>query len=53
MLLSGCFLVVCALTLLSAFWFRFAFSLAALGVELLGIGLLVRSHLPAKEKKPC
>jgi len=49
MLLSGGFLTVCALTLLSAFSLRLTFSLASLAVEGLGIALLTGSYMPSRE----
>jgi len=49
LLLSGGFLVICALTLLSALSLRLTFSLAALAVEGLGIALLVGSYMPSRE----
>lgn len=51
LLLSGGFLVICALTLLSAFSLRLTFTLAALMVEGLGIALLTGSYMPAREKR--
>jgi len=52
LLLSGFFLVVAALVMLPAPAMRFAFVAAALGVEVLGFGLLTREYtLSQKEEQ--
>ena len=50
LLLVGWVLVVCALCLLPSAGARGAFVCAGLMVELLGLGLAVRSHMPAREE---
>jgi hypothetical protein len=49
LLLTGWMLVVAAVALLPAAGPRSAFLLAGLGVELLGLVLVVRSHLSLKK----
>jgi hypothetical protein len=44
LLLAGWFLVLSALVLLRAAWPQALFMLAGVGVELLGLALLFRSH---------
>ena len=52
LLLSGFFIVLVALVLLSAFPQRLAFVAAGLAVEALGVGLLTHGHKPvAKEQR--
>jgi len=46
---AGWFLVLAAMVLLHGGAARGAFVLAGLGVQVLGLVFLVRSHLPAKE----
>jgi hypothetical protein len=48
MLPAGCFLVLCALVLLRAEVARDLFIAAGAGVEIMGLVLLTRAHLPAK-----
>ena len=48
LLLSGWILVAAALMLLPGLPARTAFVLAALAVEILGLVLVARAHLPAK-----
>jgi len=48
LLLSGWILVAAALMLLPSLPARTAFVLAALAVEILGLVLVARAHLPAK-----
>ncbi len=45
LLLSGALIVVAALALLPAFVPRLGFILAGVAVELLGLGILARTHL--------
>lgn len=47
---SGLFLVLAALVLLPAPGPRFAFVLAGLGVEVLGVGLLTRAYTLMQKK---
>ena len=52
LLLSGFFLVLAALVMLPAVATRLAFVAAALGVEVLGVGLLTRAYTAwQKEQK--
>ena len=52
LLLSGFFLALAALVLFPALGMRFAFVVAALGVEVLGVGLLTRANtLMQKEQR--
>lgn len=52
LLLSGFFLAVAALVMLPTLAARIAFVAAALGVEVLGVGLLTRAYtLMQKEQK--
>jgi ABC-type transport system involved in cytochrome bd biosynthesis fused ATPase/permease subunit len=51
LLLSGFFLVAAALVLLTPLQTRFAFTLAGLGVEVLGVGLLTHGHKPMQKKE--
>lgn len=48
LLLSGWLIVVAALALLQAGAARGVFILAGVGVELLGLALAVRAHLPGR-----
>jgi len=50
LLLSGFFLVLAALVLLPSFYVRLAFSVAGLGVEFLGVTLLIRSYMPVQKE---
>lgn len=50
LLLSGFFLVLAALVLLTA-QVRFAFVAAALGVEVLGVGLLTRAYTQMQKER--
>jgi hypothetical protein len=52
LLLSGFFIVLAALALLSSFPQRLGFVVAGLAVEALGLGLLTQGHKPvAKEQR--
>ncbi len=51
LLVAGWLLVVCALVLLKAGVARNAFTLAGLGVEILGLVLAVRAHLVPPEPR--
>jgi len=51
LLLSGWAITLAALPLLRGFTLQAAFSLAGIAVELLGLVLLVRSHLPSPEER--
>ncbi len=51
LLLAGWLLVLSALALLARSGPRSAFSVAGLGVEILGLVLFVRSHLTPKEDR--
>ena len=50
LLLSGWMIVLAALPLLAEFGMRTAFVLAGGAVEVLGLVLLIRSHLPANDE---
>jgi len=50
LLISGWAIALAALPLLRGFTLQAAFALAGFGVELLGLALLVRSHLPSREE---
>jgi hypothetical protein len=50
LLLSGFFLVLAALAMLTAFAQRFAFVGAGFAVELLGLGLLVQGYNPRQRR---
>jgi hypothetical protein len=52
LLLSGFFLVLAALVLLSSFVQRFVFVLAGLGVEVIGVGLLTRAYTAMQGERP-
>jgi hypothetical protein len=49
LLLSGFFLVLAALVMLTAFGQRVAFIAAGFAVELLGLGLLTQGYKPQKK----
>lgn len=49
LLLAGWFLVLAAITMLRTFPQRFSFVLAGVGVEVLGLIFLIRSHLTARQ----
>ena len=49
LLIAGWGIVISTLPLLPSLTMRTAFVLAGMAVELLGLGLVVRSHLVAKE----
>jgi hypothetical protein len=51
LLLAGWFLVLSAIALLAAPALRASFVLAGIGVEALGLALVVRSHLIPREEK--
>ena len=51
LLLSGFFLVLAALVLLPAPPMRFAFVIAGMGVEVLGVGLLTRAHTVVRKEQ--
>lgn len=51
LLLSGFFLVLAALVLMPSFPARLAFVVAALGVEVLGVGLLTQAY-KGEQKEP-
>ena len=51
LLLSGWGLVIAAVILLAARGPRTAFVLAGIGVELLGLVLLVRTHMPVRRPR--
>lgn len=51
LLLSGFFIVLAALVLLSSFPQRLAFVAAGLAVEALGIGLLTQGHKPVVKEQ--
>jgi amino acid transporter len=51
LLLAGWFLVLAAIALLAAPALRASFVLAGIGVEALGLVLVVRSHLIPREEK--
>ncbi len=51
LLLAGWMLVVVAVMLLSSALPRAAFVLAGVGVEALGLGLVVRSHLAFRKER--
>lgn len=50
LLLSGFSVVLAALILLPSFYVRFAFSVAGLGVEFLGVTLLTRSYMTVQKE---
>ena len=50
LLLTGWFLMLAAILMLSSLPLRTSFSVAGLGVELLGFVLLARSHVPVRKK---
>ena len=51
LLLAGLALVVSTLTLLGSAPARSGFVLAGIGVEIVGMTLVVRSHLPVREDR--
>ncbi len=51
LLLSGFFIVLAALVMLTAFGQRLAFTGAALAVEVLGLALLTQGHKPAMKEQ--
>jgi hypothetical protein len=51
LLLAGWLLVLAAIALLPSLASRWAFVVAGLGVEVLGLVLTIRSHLIPKEQK--
>jgi hypothetical protein len=51
LLLSGFFLTTAALVLLTPLQTRFAFTLAGLGVEALGVGLLTQGYKAMQKKE--
>jgi low temperature requirement protein LtrA len=51
LLVSGFFIVLAALVLLTAFPQRLAFTGAALAIEALGLGLLTQGHKPAEKEQ--
>jgi hypothetical protein len=51
LLVSGFLVVVAALVLLPRFGLRLAFTVAGLGVEVLGIGLLTQGYKPAQKEQ--
>ena len=51
MLLFGFFIVVTALVLLPSFQLRLAFIAAGIGVEVLGLGLLIQGHKPVEKEQ--
>jgi membrane-bound ClpP family serine protease len=50
LLLAGWLLMLAAILMLSALPLQTSFSLAGLAVELLGLLLLARSHIPPRKK---
>ncbi len=52
LLLAGWTIVLAAVALMGSAAPRVAFALAGAGVEALGLGLLVRSHMPHHEDRP-
>jgi len=52
LLLSGFFLVLAALVMLTSLSQRFAFVGAGLAVELLGLGLLTHGYKPPRKEQP-
>jgi hypothetical protein len=51
LLLSGLFLALAALVMLPALATRFAFVSAGLGVEILGVGLLMQGYKAAQKEQ--
>ena len=51
LLLSGFFIVLAALVMLTAFGQRLAFTGAALAIEVLGLGLLMQGHKPVVKEQ--
>lgn len=51
LLLSGFFLVLAALVMFPALGLRFAFVVAGLGVEVLGVGLLTRAYTAMQKER--
>jgi hypothetical protein len=51
LLLSGFFIVLAALVLLTAFPQRLAFTAAGLAVEALGLGILTQGHKPVEKEQ--
>jgi hypothetical protein len=51
LLLSGCFLVLSALVMLTAFPQRCVFIAAGLAIELLGLTLLTLGHRPVQKEQ--
>jgi hypothetical protein len=51
LLLSGFFIVLAALVLLTAFPPRLAFTVAGLAVEALGLALLTQGHKPVEKEQ--
>jgi hypothetical protein len=51
LLLSGFFIVLAALALLTSFQLRLAFIAAGFGVETLGLALLMQGHKPVQKEQ--
>jgi len=52
LLLAGWIIALAAVALMQSAAQRAAFALAGAGVEVLGVGLLVRAHMPHHEDRP-
>ena len=52
LLIAGWVIVLSAVALLPPISTRAAFALAGIAVELLGLGLAIRAHIPQFEEKP-
>jgi hypothetical protein len=51
LLLSGFFIVLAALVMMPSFQMRLAFTVAGLGVEVLGVGLLTQAYKVAQKEQ--
>jgi hypothetical protein len=52
LLLAGWIIALAAVALMQSTAQRAAFALAGAGVEILGLGLLIRAHMPQHEDRP-
>jgi len=52
LLLAGWIIALAAVALMQSTAQRAAFALAGAGVEVLGLGLLIRAHMPQHEDRP-
>jgi hypothetical protein len=51
LLIAGWLLVLCAISMLNAGAARNAFVMAGVGVEILGLILVIRAHLPVRAER--